>query len=272
MGNHRSFQTVQNANSIATRYVVGRAMDSTGPDTPASDPRQDCASSIEHAVYIIDHDTDAREAIADALLALGRLVKSFPSATEYITYPKPIVPTCLVLDLDSADVNAPEFQRQVLGPNHVPIVLISAHAEVRTIVRAIKAGAIDFLVKPWKPVELLQAVDVAVAVDRIALPRREEMEHLRQRFNALTPREHEVLPLVVGGLLNKQAAAELGISEITLQIHRRNVMRKMRAASLAELVRFADKLEVPVNKFRGGGQSARDYRMSSLARPSGARA
>ena len=175
---------------------------------------------------------------------------TFGSAAEYMAYPKPDVPACLVLDVELPDINGLDLQRKIAQDNHPHIVFITGHGDIPSSVRAIKAGAVDFLPKPFKEADLMRAINSALAQNRDARRKRAELAGLHQRFARLTPREREVLPLVVSGLLNKQAAAELGISEITLQIHRGNIMKKMDAGSLAELVRMAEVLEIPVTRSR----------------------
>ena len=160
------------------------------------------------------------------------------------------MPACLILDVELPDINGLDLQSQTADGYHPPIVFITGHGDIPTSVRAIKAGAVDFLTKPFKEADLMRAIDAAIAQDRDARRKRAELAELRQRLSSLTPREREVLPLVVSGLLNKQAAAELGISEVTLQIHRGNIMKKMSAESLAELVRMAGMLEIPMTHSR----------------------
>ena len=172
---------------------------------------------------------------------------TFGSAAEYISYPKPDVPACLLLDVQLPDINGLDLQSRT-GEPHPQIVFITGHGDIPTSVRAIKAGAVDFLTKPLKEADLIRAVHAAIAQDRIARLERAELAELQQRLSSLTSREREVLPLVVSGLLNKQAAAELGISEITIQIHRGKIMKKMGAASLADLVRMAGRLEIPLHR------------------------
>ena len=205
----------------------------------------------DHLVFIVDDDERLREALGDLLESDGMCALAFGSAREYIDASKPDVPACLLLDVELPDINGLDLQGQIADGNHPPIVFITGHGDIPSSVRAIKRGAVDFLTKPFSEANLLAAVRSAIARDREARAQRAELTVLRQRYLDLTPRERQVLPLVVSGLLNKQAAAELGISEVTLQIHRRKVMQKMKAASLADLVRFAEKLQIPVTHWRG---------------------
>ena len=169
---------------------------------------------------------------------------TFRSAGEYMTADKPDIPACLILDVELPDINGLDLQRQVTQGAHPPIVFITGHGDIPSTVRAMKGGALDFLAKPFSEDALMASVRTGIAQDRAERSARAEIASLRRRYLTLSPREREVLPLVVSGLLNKQAAAELGISEVTLQLHRRNVMQKMEAASLADLVRFAERLGV----------------------------
>lgn len=175
---------------------------------------------------------------------------AFGSAAEYLAYPKPDCPACLVLDVDLPDINGLDLQSRIAKGDHPHIVFITGHGDIPSSVRAIKAGAVDFLTKPFKEAELMRAIDAALAQNLDARRKTAEVADLQQRLARLTPRERDVLPLVVGGLLNKQAAAELGISEVTLQIHRGSIMKKMEAGSLAELVRMAGALEIPLTRSR----------------------
>jgi FixJ family two-component response regulator len=208
----------------------------------------------DHIVYVVDDDPRVREALTDLLSSASFNAVAFGSVAEYLMQSRPELPGCLVLDVHLPDINGLDFQKQLAATDHVPIVFITGHGDIPTSVRAIKAGALDFLTKPVSDEVLLQAVDAAIERDREALRERTDLAQLRARYASLTPRERDVLPLVVAGLLNKQAAAELGISEITLQIHRSNVLRKMAAGSVAELVRLAARLDVaipPVQRRRG---------------------
>jgi FixJ family two-component response regulator len=213
---------------------------------------------VDHMVYVVDDDPLVQEALTNLLSSAGYNALAFGSVGAYLQESKPEVPGCLVLDLKLPDVNGLDFQRQLSATEHIPIVFISGHGDIPSTVRAIKGGALDFLTKPFSDEALLQAVKAALDQDRKALKERTELAELKARYSSLTPRERDVVPLIVAGLLNKQAAAELGISEFTLQIHRSNVMRKMAAGSLAELVRLAGRLELFIPPGRGGKRSYSD--------------
>ena len=204
----------------------------------------------DHIVFVVDDDARIREALSELLASHGMHVVAFGSAGEYVSADKPDVPACLILDVELPDINGLDLQKQIAEGEHPPIVFITGHGDIPSSVRAIKDGAVDFLTKPFSDSDLMAAIRVAIARDREIRSERAELGALRQRYQALTPRERDVLPLVVSGLLNKQAASELGISEVTLQIHRRNVMQKMMAASLADLVRIAERLEIPITHSR----------------------
>jgi FixJ family two-component response regulator len=210
-------------------------------------------SGQDQIVYVVDDDTRVCEAICDLLAAAGIEALSFGSVAEYTAFARPDRPACLILDVELPDINGLEFQRQAAQANHPPIVFITGHGDIPSSVRAIKGGAVDFLTKPFADETLLDAVRSGVAADGAARQARSELVDLRSRLATLTPREREVLPLVVSGLLNKQAAQELGISETTLEIHRGKIMRKMNAASLADLVRIAARLGIEVTHSRRTG-------------------
>ena len=204
----------------------------------------------EPIVYVVDDDAQIRESLSALLSTYELHVVAFPSATEWLAYEKPDVSSCLILDVELPDINGLDLQRQTADSKHIPIVFISGHGDIPTSVRAMKAGAVDFLTKPFHEEELMRAVQAAIALDRATREKQVEMAELNRRFSSLTPREREVFPLVVSGLRNKQAAAELSISETTIQIHRGQIMRKMHAESLAELVRMATSLEIPMTHSR----------------------
>ena len=205
----------------------------------------------QHIVFIVDDDRRIREALTELLSSFDMHAVAFGSAAEYMAYPKPDVPACLVLDVELPDINGLDLQSRIAQGDHPHIVFITGHGDIPSSVRAIKAGAVDFLTKPFKEADLMRRDQHrARAESRCAGASRAELADLQQRLSSLTPREREVLPLVVSGLLNKQAAAELGISEVTLQIHRGSIMKKMGAGSLAELVRMAATLEIPMTRSR----------------------
>ena len=195
-------------------------------------------------VFVVDDDQRVREALSRLLSAAGLAVAVFGSATEFLKSEKPDAPSCLILDLQMPGIGGLELQQQLAAGDAPPIVFITGHGDIPSTVRAMKAGAVEFLSKPVGEEELLRAIDSAVSLDREARRKRSELAALQSHYAALTPREREVLPLVVAGFANKQAAADLGIAENTIAVHRGQIMRKMGARSLAELVRMADKLSV----------------------------
>jgi FixJ family two-component response regulator len=202
--------------------------------------------SQDSIVYVVDDDVRLREALCELFTSLSISSAAFGSVAEYLAHPKPDLPGCLVLDVKLPDINGLDFQRQLGDSYHPPIVFVTGHGDIPSSVRAIKAGAIDFLSKPFSQLDLMTAIEAAITQDRHARQERTERTRLQQRYILLTPRESQVLPLIVSGLLNKQAAAELGISEVTLQIHRSRIMHKMAAESFADLVRMASQLKIVV--------------------------
>jgi len=209
----------------------------------------------DHIVFIVDDDARIRASLTELLEAHGIRSIAYGSAGEYVRAEKPDLPASLILDVELPDINGLDLQKQIAEGSHPPIVFSTGHGDIPSSVRAIKRGAVDFLTKPFSDDDLMVAVKTGLAQDLQARLERAEMTALQKRYSALTPRELDVLPLVVSGLLNKQAAAELGISEVTLQIHRRNVLQKMGAASLADLVRMAEKLQIPITHSRRGPES-----------------
>jgi FixJ family two-component response regulator len=196
-------------------------------------------------VYVIDDDPSMREAIEDLLQSVGLGIRVFPSAQEFLKAARPDAPSCIVLDVRLPGQSGLDFQRQISGTAaELPIVFITGHGDVPMSVRAMKSGAVEFLTKPFRDQELLDAIHVALERDRARRADASGLAGLRARFDALTPREREVLLHVVCGRLNKQIAANLELSEATVKMHRGQIMRKMQAESLPELVRMADRLGV----------------------------
>jgi FixJ family two-component response regulator len=208
------------------------------------------ADARDPIVFVVDDDLRIREALTELLASFDLRAITFASAAEYLAFAKPDVPACLVLDVQLPDINGLDLQSGLAEGNYPPIVFITGHGDIPSSVRAIKAGAVDFLAKPFKEDDLMRAIGAALAQSREARGKDAALDDLRQRLGSLTPREREVLPLIASGLLNKQAAVELGISEVTLQIHRGHIMQKMEAGSFADLVRMASALGLPVTHSR----------------------
>ncbi|MGM4905444.1 response regulator transcription factor [Tardiphaga sp. 866_E4_N2_1] len=205
----------------------------------------------DFVVFIVDDDARMREALVELLASYDIAAMAFETAGDYIGADKPDIPACLVLDVELPDINGLDLQGRIVeGGEHPPIVFITGHGDIPSSVRAMKNGAMDFLTKPFSDADVMGAIRSAISRDRTDRAARAEMSLLKQCYLGLTPRERDVLPLVVSGLLNKQAAAELGISEVTLQVHRRNVMQKMGATSLADLVRIAQRIGIPLSDRR----------------------
>lgn len=199
-------------------------------------------------VFVIDDDAAIRDALQSLISSMKLHVELFGSAAEFLQRDRPDVPSCLVLDVRLPGISGLDFQRKLTEANHsIPVIFITGHGDIPMSVRAMKAGAVEFLTKPFRDQDLLDAIHVALERDRARRQQESEMIVLRERFESLTPREQEVLPLVVSGRLNKQIAAELGTSEITAKVHRASVMRKMQADSLPDLVKMAVRLGLLTN-------------------------
>jgi FixJ family two-component response regulator len=196
-------------------------------------------------VFVVDDDVSVRESLELLIRAEGWQPVAFASGQEFLDHTRGPVPCCLVLDVSLKGLSGLELQRRVAFENrHMPIIFISAHADIPTTVQAMKAGAIEFLTKPFRDATLLEAIKEALEHSSHALDQEAEIQDLRDRYDSLTPRERQVMTLVVSGLLNKQVGGELGISEVTVKAHRGQAMQKMKAESLADLVKMAAKLRV----------------------------
>jgi FixJ family two-component response regulator len=198
-------------------------------------------------VYVVDDDARVREALQALLRASNRRVETFASASEYLrSVQSANVSSCLILDIDMPEMSGLELQQKLATEDGPPIIFLTGYGDIPSTVKAMKAGASEFLTKPFDDVDLLRAIDEALHTSDLARTARTEVAEIERRYSLLTPRERDVLPYVVAGLLNKQTAGELGTSEITIRIHRGQIMRKMEAESLADLVRMAAKLNIPL--------------------------
>ena len=200
-------------------------------------------------VFVVDDDASLRESLEDLMRSVGLHVEAFASAQEFLRSQRRDVPGCLVLDVRLQGLSGLDLQKQMAEADmEIPIIFITGHGDIPMTVQALKAGAVGFLTKPFRDQDLLDAIQQALALDRRAREQRAKLAELHSRYRALTPREREVIALVVAGLLNKQIAGELGTSEASVKVHRQHVMEKMGAGSLADLVRIADRLGIPTPK------------------------
>jgi RNA polymerase sigma factor (sigma-70 family) len=206
-------------------------------------------TELQPVVFIVDDDASVRDALMRLIHSVGLRVELFGSAQEFLQYRRPEVPSCLVLDVRLPGMGGLDLQRQLARANtQIPIIFITAHGDIPMSVHAMKAGAVEFLTKPFRDQDLLDAIQIALERDRARLQREAEIAVLREHFESLTQREREVVAMVVSGMPNKQIAADIGITENTVKVHRSRAMEKMQAQSLADLVKMVERLGVTSEK------------------------
>jgi FixJ family two-component response regulator len=206
-------------------------------------------SEIDGVVFVVDDDEPMRRSLENLIRSVGLRVEAFASGQEFLRGKRPDLPGCLVLDVRLPGLSGLDLQKRMAAADiEIPIIFITGHGDIPMTVQAMKAGAVEFLTKPFRDQDLLDAIQQALERDCQAREQRAKVEELRSRYRSLTPREREVIALVVAGLLNKQIAGELGTSEAAVKVHRQHVMEKMGADSLADLVRLADRLGIPTPK------------------------
>lgn len=226
----------------------------------------ECGSRLSPAttpiVFIVDDDLSVRESLESLVLSVGWQAETFASAEDFLDRPRVVAPSCLVLDVQLPDLSGLDLQKRVVDRVDMPLIFITGYGDVPTTVQAMKAGALEFLTKPYRGEVVLAAIENAITRSRAALARQAKVMSIRDHYASLSRREREVMALVVSGRLNKQVGGELGISEITVKAHRAQVMRKMRAESLADLVRIATRLEtIPI------GESSESYHQFLFSSP-----
>ena len=206
-------------------------------------------SELEQTVYVVDDDADVREGLAALLQSVGLRVVALGSTAEFLADDRPEQPSCLILDVRLPGLSGLDLQAElVTAQNDIPIIFVTGHGDIPMSVKAMKAGAIEFLTKPFREQDLLDAVHVALERDRARRVLQMHKQSLRSRYESLSDRERQVMHLICSGLMNKQAAAAIGLSEVTVKVHRHNLMKKLEARSFADLVRMADALRIPGRK------------------------